>query len=219
MKEFDEFVTKVAEKYRKQGFRVTLDPPADQMPKVLEDASIRFIAAKEKQTVAVQIVRRDELADLLDVNRLADQLRAESGWQLESILSPSNGVWDRLRHHPDFDQSQIEDAMEEVELALDAGLERAAFLLAWAALEASMRDLARRADVLSEREPPMAVLESLCTMGLISREDFFQFTDSHELRFALEHGISTRPIEADDVRKALDFIGRLKEAEVEEAVA
>lgn len=214
-----EYLAKLRDQYMKSGYRVVEEPFNGQLPDTFADSNIRMLAIKGGETVAVRVKRQDEITDLDELRRFAEQVEKTPGWSLDFVSVPRNGTLDVPATAAELNARQIELVIKEAEDGLSAGLRRSAFLMAWTAVEASMRELARRSDLLTERESPTLVLETLYTYGLVSREDYEQIRDHYALRSALIHGVETKPIAAADVRNLIEFVGRLKEAEVEEAVA
>ena len=79
--------------------------------------------------------------------------------------------------------------IEEAERSLQAGLSEAAFLLAWAALEATIRTLvAAQGESDSRITSSSFVLDQAIFHGAISREEYDALIPMLEYRNAISHG-------------------------------
>lgn len=208
-----DFIQKVAEDYTRSGYRVTTRPGPDQLPPVLAGVGVDLIARDAKETVAVQVKRRAELYDLIDVRELAERVEATAGWRLHVVAAPGNGDGEVPEYGEELDSRRIQELVQEAESGLAAGSLRSAFLVAWAAAEASMREAARRTGVLTEREAPRFVLKTLYANGLISREDYDDLQRHYRVRSALVHGLEPPTLTEADVRSLLRFVGEMQNLE------
>lgn len=208
-----DFVRTVVEDYTKSGYHVTTHPKPDQFPAALADVGADLIARGATETVAVQIKRRNELYDLADVRQLAERVEATPGWRLHVVVMPANGDGEVPRYGSELDARRLQQLVDEAEAGLGAGAVRAAFLVAWAAAEASMREAARRAGLLAGREAPRLVLDTLYSNGLISRDEFEAAQRHYRVRSALVHGLEPPAVGEDDVRSLLRFVGQLRDVE------
>jgi uncharacterized protein YutE (UPF0331/DUF86 family) len=207
------FVKSVVEDYAKSGYRVTTNPRPDQLPAALADVGADLIARGDKETIAVQIKRRDELYDLMETRSLAERVEQTPGWRLDVVVAPANGDGDVPLYGTELDARRIQELVDEAEAGLNAGALRSAFLVAWAATEASMRDVARRTGLLTEREAPGFVLKTLYSNGVISREEYEEVQRHYRVRSAIVHGLEPAALAEADVRSLLEFAERLRSAE------
>lgn len=107
---------------------------------------------------------------------------------------------------------EIASMLNEARLAADAGLTRAAVLVAWAAIEASLRRLASPSGTLSrELLQPARLLAWLQNSGQISSSDVMSVQRVRHLRMAAAHGLSAEPLERADVEQVLSLGTRLFE--------
>ena len=206
MTELD-YIKKLASEYEQEGYLVTLRPAPTELPTDLVDRGVDLVARRGSETVAVQVKRRDELYDLADVGRLADQVRAASGWQLDVVVMPAEG--DESPQGTESDPERIQALVAEAEVGLQSGAVRSAFLVAWAASEAAMRAAARRGGLVIDRAPPSTVLVSLYSNGIVSREEYDRGQRYSRVRNALAHGYEPPAFAPADVRYLLDFSQRL----------
>ncbi len=204
-----EFLEKIGEDYRKEGYLVLTHPDQDQLPQHLGDLRLDLLARRGEEVVAVQVKSRDQLYDLQDLQQLAERVEGEPGWRLDVVVFPPKGGVEVPRDGAEPGVGHIQSLAEEATRALGAGVLRAAFLLAWAAVEAAMRAAARREGLAIDREVPPFVLKTLYSNGLISREDYNRVEQCFQVRNALVHGFAPSKFESADVEFLLDFARRL----------
>jgi len=80
------------------------------------------------------------------------------------------------------------DRLEEAESLNALGHTQAAFILAWAGVEAAMRLNAEREGLRQDRGSPMLLAKVLHSFGLLSEHDFRLLEDAFRLRNAAVHG-------------------------------
>src|SRR5437762_608058 len=123
---------------------------------------------------------------------------------------PTQGPWrNSSSEKSELGVSHIQALAEEASRALAVGVTRASFVIAWAAVEATMRAAARREGIAIDRELPLFVLKTLYSNGIISREDYDRVEHCFHVRNALVHGFAPPNFEATDVEFLLDFAKRL----------
>jgi len=94
----------------------------------------------------------------------------------------------------ELDQTEIEARIKAVRELWAIHQEDAAILLAWSAIEAAMRLVAKRESIELENDQPAFLLKKLFSLGLLSREDFGLFQEGMRFRSLIVHGYrSPRP--------------------------
>jgi hypothetical protein len=204
-----QFLEKIGDEYRQSGYVVTTHPDKDHLPQRLGDLGIDLLARRGEEAIAIRVKSRDQLYDLHDVQQLAERVKGEPGWRLDLVVFPPEGGVEVPRDGAEPDIDHIRSLAEEASRALGVGVVRASFLLAWATVEAAMREAARREEIAMDREVPRFVLKTLYSNGIISREDYDRVEHCFHVRNALVHGFAPPPFEATQVEFLLDFARRL----------
>jgi hypothetical protein len=170
---------------------------------------IDLLARRGEEVIAVQVRSGDELHDLTDYKQLAERLQSEPGWEPELVVFPPEDGEQLPQQGTELGVDHIQALVEEASRASAAGVLRASFLIAWAALEAAMRQAARREGITMDRGDPSFVLKTLYANGVISREDHERSAHCFRVRNALVHGFAPAQFEAADVEFLVDFAKRL----------
>jgi hypothetical protein len=204
-----EFLTKIAEDYCSQGYAVITHPDKDHLPGGLGDLGVDLLAQRGDETVAVRLRSRSQLYDLNGLHPLSEGPKLPPGWRLDLIVLPPEGGVEIPRDGAEVGPEYITSLAEEAHRVLAAGAMRAAFVLAWAATEAAMREAARRDGVAIDREVPRFILKTLYSNGLISREDYDRVDQCFHTRNAVVHGFAPAKLQAQDIEFLLDLAERL----------
>jgi Holliday junction resolvase-like predicted endonuclease len=199
---------KMAEKYRKEGYEVVTSPHKQELGD-LSDAGIDLIARRGKEVVAVQAKNRHDLYDVQDIEALAKRVESRPGWRFDVIVIPPEDYREIPQNGAELGTEQIRSLLEEAQTGLATGTLRASFLIGWTALEAAMREAAKREGIVIDRETPQFLLKTLYSNGLVSRRDYDRGQRFLEVRNALAHGFDAPQFDVADVRFVLDLAGRL----------
>ena len=199
----------LAEEYRRRGYEVVEEPPQEQLPNFLSGYHPDLLIRKGDETIVVEVKSRTSLAKETQVRELARLLRTKPGWNFELIVL---GEEERLRApagaHP-FNREDILRGLAAAERLLKAGFADAALLLAWSALEATVRLLTEEEDIVLERLAPLYILKQAAMHGVVSREEYHFLTKVIEYRNALVHGFKPIDFEPDLVKEIISMTKRL----------
>jgi hypothetical protein len=184
-------LTGVAEQYRAEGYEVTLHPSGDQVPPFAAPFYPDILARKGPEHVLVRVkegqedLQRDE-----DASRMAEVVNSQPGWRFDLVVL--NGESHREKGVEEAAEPSLESllhTLDSVERLAESGDTAAAFLTAWASLEAAMRRAARGAGLGVEEMSPRYLLGALYANGLLEREEYDELTTRLRLRNSLIHGL------------------------------
>ena len=106
-----------------------------------------------------------------------------------------------------FEGQDILRRLEQAEMSLGAGIPEAAFLLAWSAGEAAIRELIAAEGVSDRRiTSPLFVLDQAVFRGVISREEYDSLAGMLRYRNAIVHGFSADDLSDDLVAELIGTI-------------
>ena len=195
-----------AEEYRVQGYEVSQDVPIDFLPGFKAD----LVARKDGHTRVIGVATRTTLARRNVLKELGNVLNNKPGWSFELLLV---GEPERLAA-PQGSHSMTEEGisrrLEDTRAAANAGLDDAAFLLAWSAVEAVVRSLVAAEGVLIERvTAPDYLLDMAVYHGAISRDDYNCLSNLMTYRNALIHGFDVANFGDNLIKELLETVKRL----------
>jgi hypothetical protein len=134
--------------------------------------------------VVIEVKPRAALGDP-QLQELAEAVRRQPGWRFELVLL-------RPEHGPpgtkEWNAEDVAHSLGQVETLLSSGHKEAALLLAWSAVEATLRLLARRERLAPEREDAPYLLKLLATRAVLTGAQHDRVWDALQLRNAVAHG-------------------------------
>jgi hypothetical protein len=149
----NEFLLQLADQYRSEGYDVTMAAEAT-LP--LELSNLRdhvdLIARKNGESIAIEVNRRDQLYQLNPPE--AARIQALPGWSYDLAVYPPDWVDEIPLEDGEPSPEYVESLLAEAQRTLDVDQHRAAFLVAWSAIETAMRTAARREDLDIDRGVP-----------------------------------------------------------------
>ena len=196
---------KTAEEYRSNGYEVQLEAPLDFLPNFRADLLVR----KGDEVKVIEVKSRPSLAADPRVSELARLIESKPGWSFELVLVGEPERVESPEGSRPFDGPGILRRLEQAEMSLGSGIPEAAFLLAWSAGEAAIRELIAAEGISDPRiTSPRFVLDQAVFRGVISREEYDSLFGMLKYRNAIVHGFS-----ADDFSHDLvaELIGTIRE--------
>ncbi len=190
-------VEELAREYRDRGYQVLVEPESGQLPELLSGFRPDLVARKADDLVVVEVKARESLPDQR-LQELAEVVRGQPGWRFELVLlkpepgPPGTRAWNA---------EDVADSLRQAEAILNSGFPDAALLLAWSAVEATLRLLAEKERLPLERDDAVYLLRLLVTRAVITREEYGRLWDVLELRNAVAHGLRPPQLEVTKIRE------------------
>ncbi len=177
----------VADEYRSQGYEIVRDPGRNQLPKFLAPFQPDLIASNAEENVVIEVKNKAELPHAEYLSELSRVVNAEPGWRFELIVAPTQQT-PFLEGGRDIGAEGALAYLEHSRELLTIEQPEAALLLAWAATEAALRTVARRHEIILERDQSSFVMNTLFSLGLLSEEELRVLQAGHRSRNFLVHG-------------------------------
>lgn len=130
---------RIAARLEQEGFSVALEPPPSQLPSWLRSFQPDLVARHGDEGVVVEVKSRKELhgSDYLD--ELVRVVEARPGWRLQLDVSNPRQTQPEEEEIAPLSQPRIEEHLEASRQLLRLGLNEAALVNSWAALEGAAR--------------------------------------------------------------------------------
>ena len=195
-----------AEEYRNKGYEVSREAQLDFLPGFRTDLVVR----KGDEVKVIEVKSRASLAANREIRELARVIHSKPGWSFELLMVGEPEKLDSPEGAQSFEDENILRRIEEAEKALESGLSEAAFLLAWSACEAAIRELLTLQGIAnSDITKPGYVLDQSLFHGIIPSEEYQHLTDMQKYRNAIVHGFSVSDFSDDLVTELIDTVRRL----------
>jgi REase_AHJR-like len=205
-----EMLEQVAEKYRSEGYRVTMAAEEGGFPQPFDHLRDDFdlFAQKGDEYVAIEVKRRDQLHEISPQKPGVRPFLP--GWSYDLVVYPPDLVDGMPLEDGEPSPEYVDSLLAEAQQSLDSDKLRAAFVLVWSAIESAMRSAARREGLEIGDRSPRFVLRTLYSNGFISYEDFDRLQRRLDERDRLVHGLSVDHVEPDDIRFLIEFARQLQ---------
>ena len=197
---------KTAQEYRSKGYEVSLDPVLDFFPGFRAD----LLVWKGDEVKVIEVKSRSSLAADPRINQLARIIDSKPGWSFELLLVGEPEKLDSPEDARPFEGENILRRIKKAQESLEAGLPEAAFLLAWSACEAALRELLAEHGVSNTSiTTPGYVLDQAVFRGVISRDDYTHLTGIRKYRNAIVHGFDPGDFDDKLVTELVGIIRRI----------
>jgi len=202
----------VGRRYRRQGYTVIVEPRGDDLPPFLARFTPDLIAYNDRESVVVEVKARRDLPTSTDIVDLATAVDGRDGWRFDlALVKPERTPLvaddaDALTRH------EIGSRLDEARQLARGRQNDAALLLAWSAIEAALRLVARQQRIALDDEQPAYVIKQLYTLGVLSRRDYEVLRQGLETRDTIAHGFRPARMEPSLVDDLADLAEQLLQA-------
>lgn len=186
------------QQYEDEGYEFRVRPEAESLPDFMEDYVPDAIAVKGQMGVAIEVKGRRMLSTERRLREVGKRFRDQRDWQLRVVYA-------------DEFETGLPGTSGEPEIRIDLGSAenllgmnetRAALVMAWSALEAAVRLIARRTGEKPPRNAREAI-EALEHLGILPFESADELRRNYGLRSQVVHGEFGMPVTADAVLPVL----------------
>jgi len=212
MNTFEERLDRAADRYRQQGYRVTIRPNRDDLPGFAEDFHVEILATRGDGGVLTSAKEStEEFEKDPDLSRYADAIEKQPKWRYDVfVLGPSPKITPRRSDAREASPAEVSRSLDEAGRLAEVGFGAQAVVAAWAALESAMRHRLRS----EGRETgwgtsPRTLLNELRSSGNLQLDEFRDLERHFELRNTIVHGFSPPSIEPSVVPFLVDTARRL----------
>ena len=206
-----DLINRVAEKYRKAGYKVFFTPEQEYMPFDLGNYMPDLIAYKSENDGYIFEVKKDKSHVSIDqIKEVASSTDSHDGWHF--ILVTGDDVLpeetEEVGREAVLSWNQIISEKKKAEKYLDLDEYEIAFLIYWRAIDAMMRNYASNIKIPIERLPTYSLINNLYSQGELSIEEFDKLNRMRKFRNQLAHGLQTE-IKKRDVEELQQLINDL----------
>lgn len=202
------FVNQVADRYRKAGYRVSLEPTAKARPKFLGKFAPDLIAKKDDERIIIEIKHLKSAKRKSHLGEIASLVEKEPGWRLDLVLYEEE---DDLPKGPLYPSPKsIRTAIQDANAIYQQGQTAAAMMLACSAFEAAAkRVIAKVEDRYAYKLPPNDLVKRLVFHGFLTEGELEVAHEAIIRRNQIVHGRLKRPVPEKMLNGICKFTGRL----------
>ena len=178
----NQIVDEIADKYEKQGYRVIIEPK--QLPDFLKGYRPDLLAEGQSESVVVEVKVGREVRRADYWSSLAATVGQQPGWRFELVVANPQ----QSPEKESISIEEIEALLRESEQLEQRGNQKAALLVTWPALEASLRFAAETHRVDTPDDQPQTLIGRLYSDGVLEEEEYRALKQGLRIRNATVHG-------------------------------
>ena len=191
----DKSVSKIAEKYRQQGYTVLVDPEPEDIPFDLGTYRPNLIAKKnEAEGYIIEFNGSARQTSIDRLKEIAEIVSENTGWRFLLITEKDALLKDQDNQENLLSWEQIFSRTTQSERLISLGENEGAFLSLWATIEALLRRRAEEVTIPIERFPPVSLIKHMYSQGELSIEEYDRAILLLRVRHRLIHGFQTPEI-------------------------
>jgi hypothetical protein len=195
----------VARRYRNRGYKVIVDPRAEELPTFLHGFKPDIVAQKDDDRVVVEVKTQPKLKGSNEIVSLAERVAAETAWRFELVVT--NSPTNETPLAPSEIARLTTKLLSEAELLFRAGLRDAAIVYSFSVVEALLQEIARKYGKSGDEDSSSKLLMKLVYEGLIDHDLFQDLQKFQEERNRIVHkGDSSPTISEGDIVKIVEKV-------------
>jgi hypothetical protein len=195
-------VQRVAREYEARGYRVITRPGVRDLPDFLADFSPDIIATRADESVVIEIKTRHDLIGDSRLVVLASAIDSAPRWRFELVVTEPAVPEEAVAQAERLGVDEIQERLTAVRQVQGIGQDEAAFMLAWVAMEATLRLMAARHEVALKHAHPGYLVKMLFSFGVLDRQEYDFLMVAVRVRNMIIHGYQL-PMPARDVTDEL----------------
>ena len=187
--------------YEEKGYAVYLNPGRELIPSFMEGYMPDAIALGDPKNVAIEVKLQRKTESDKHLFAVAERFRNQPKWEFRIVYANEEALEDFASGASTL--PAIRSQLDEAESLSNAGHQRAALILAWAALEAVAVSLRGSETTGQSAMNPRQMLELLEHLGRISFEQGKTVRNLIKARNAVVHGNYSQDVEKTDVNAVI----------------
>lgn len=192
----------VAERYRRQGYQVTVDPGPNDLPTFAKDFKVEIVATRPGSNVLVSAkATRTEFMDEPRLARYAEAIESQPGWRYDVFVLEPAPLPAPDEQFSEPSEAEVSKALDEAEQLARSGYVAQSVLSAWSALESTMRVRLRSLGNQAKwGTSTRSMLNELYSDGIFSERELRELEAIAHLRNVIVHGFALPQIKEDTVQ-------------------
>lgn len=194
----------VAREYRKNGYEVIVEPKAEQLPSFLAPFNVDILARNNDENVIIEVRTQESLTEAPELDALARAMEGKQSWRLELVVTnPKDRSAFQFKNAISLNQQDIAYRLQEARQLSDQEYGEAAFLLAWSATEALLRQVVEREAVPAAQNQPAQLVKALYMHGVIDKDQYKVLQQGQQARNMIAHGYKEKQVLAETFNQLL----------------
>jgi len=179
----------LAREYRSKGYEVIIEPGTKQLPDFLAPSSPNMIAWNKEETVVFAVKSQSTLTASPELHDIAQAIYGRRGWRFELVVTNSRERGSILTATDEvLNDAEIKNKLQEAQLLSEQEFGEAAFVIAWSAAEAVMRNIAEKERIAKEKVSFASLSKNLYVQGVLDKPQYDVLTEASRVRNSIIHG-------------------------------
>lgn len=205
----DTSVSKIAEKYRKEGYTVLVAPEPEDIPFDLGTYRPNLIAQKnETEGYIIEFNGSARQTSIDRLKEIAEIVSENAGWRFLLITEEDALLKDNAKQVNLLSWEQIFSRKTRGEYLVSLGENEGAFLSLWGILEALLRRRAEEVTIPIERFPTVSLIKHMYSQGELSIEEYDRAMLLLSVRDQFLHGFEAPEVN-ESISKLLALVNEL----------
>lgn len=205
----NELLLKLADNYRRQGYKIVLRPDSKQLPDFLENYHPAMLLRRGNEKVIVEVTSRLALnsSSAQNLRSLAKAIKQHSEWRFELVMTNPEETAD-ISTENWLQADDIRLRLPQIKPIAQYSLE-AAMVYGWSLIEATLRLIAKQENLDLQQLDPLYLVKLLVIEGVIERSEYKLLMKALSLRNAIAHGLKTEPLTEQAVDSVIELTEKL----------
>ena len=192
----EELAEQLAQKYRREGYEVIVEPGPKDIPFDLGGYRPDLLVQKGETGFVIEVKSTADRISIDTLSSVADEVRKHPGWGF--LLVTGHDVASNGLKGMDYDAISLDEISNRIDHARrleETGDSEAAFLIFWISLEKLLRFQAIQTAIPVERLSPSIIIRQLYSRGELSIQQFDAALECLNTRNRLIHGFRVGDLE------------------------
>ena len=195
----DQLVREVADRYIREGYRVKIEPSDADLPAFLKGYHPDLIVTTSEGQVVIEVKTTGKVRRLDYWEGLKKAIEAHPGWRFRLVLDNRREEELSRAERPILSDEEIEERLLASRELAGKGLLDSALVVAWSALEATLRKASRAQGLNLPDQGPGLLITSLYTEADLERKDYHTLMHILSERNLAAHGIRVENLDRSDI--------------------
>lgn len=195
---YDALVARVAQKYKKEGYKVIIEPRMPNLPFDLGVYRPDILAMKsENDGFIIEIKSKNTHISVDQFREIAETISQHNGWHFLLVTGDDVAINESEQKNENLLLSweQIIARNEKGRKLLALSETEGAFWTFWGIIEAMMRKRAEQVSIPIERFPTLSLIKHLYSQGELSIDQFDKMIELQKIRNQLAHGFQSQNLD------------------------
>jgi hypothetical protein len=202
-------VREVAERYKRQGYPVQVEPPDEDLPDFLKGYHPDLLVTTPERKIVVEVKASGKQRGLDYWQKLKAAIDSQPGWSFQFVVDNKREEELKGIDMPVLTRDEITARLEASQSLADNGLLDSALIVAWSTLEAVLREESRAEGLSLPNQGPGPLITAMYTEGSLELEDYDTLTRILAARNQAVHGFRVENMDRSFVEQVQNVTYRL----------